>query len=115
MFMYILLKTSPNEDLRAVFYRHFIHRVNSGKIKNHSTVPDFINSIADEMEALDQVFYKSNYIEPDFIGPAMWVQGRDHMAGIVLAISAMAEYYDVDLIDEIILKVNRNEKKHSKL
>jgi len=115
LLIYIMLINDTNEGLKAVFYRHFLARVNSGKIKNQSKAPDFINHIADEMEALDQVFFKANYNEPNDIGPAMWAQGRDHMAGIVLAISAMAEFYDVDIIDEIILKVNRDGEKRNKL
>jgi len=114
LLVYILL-TSRNDAFIQLAYRYYIQSINSGKITDKDTTSDHISTIADHMAKLDATFYQSKYMEPEDIGPQYWDSAREHMAGIILSVTNMAEYYEVDIIDEIIKTVKRDGEKRNKL
>lgn len=97
------MKFRDNGDFKGHLRRNFKAEMNQGRIREQMYVDDHISNIADEVANLDL-----SYLAQGSQGIVGF--GHEHLAGIVLAVTNMAEYYRVDIFEEIRLKTLKNEQ-----
>lgn len=96
---------SPFADIAR---RNYKAEINHGRITSKTKSSDFLTRINDERRALDGIL-NAGKLEPTDIGPQLWTDSREHMAGIILAVINMAQYYNIDILDEMKLNALQNE------
>lgn len=83
--------------IEQIIERNYKATVNRGLISESTGFKDFINKLKEEVTELEA---------------EMWTENMPYeMADIALVIHAMAEHYDIDLIDFMAKKTAINEKR----
>lgn len=103
MIAYIL---KPEIQFICLAHTYYRKQAASGKIRKPMQPSDFIDEVSDELLQLDDKFKEYDF---DAMSPRAWTAARQNMAGIILAITNMAIYYDVDIMKEIEIKIHKHE------
>lgn len=99
-----------NKDLKELAKRNYRAEKDQGRIREDMEVVDHLSAIAEEFALMEESLYVEEVYTENF-NPENWNTGSGHMAGIILAVTNMAEYYGYDILDELRKKTERNEQR----
>jgi len=112
MFGYLLWRESGDspEQLNQMIRRNYKAERNQGRISENTRVDDHISNIAGEMSKLDEICFAENYFRNADNEPYLVHQCSEPMAEIIMAVTNMAEFYGIDILNQITENTLKNEQ-----
>lgn len=96
----------PRTPFEKVIQSNYLNDTLSGAIQKPVRPVEFIDTISDEVLKLDDTM---KHFDPETMSPRLWCQAQQNMAGIILAVTNMAIYYEVDIMEQLKKAAAQNE------